>query len=797
MARFYIPQEINRSQINQGLINIFSRLDDSTSILLWRNVEDSLNYVVLRPEGIHLVRSLVCSSPIRKVELYADWTCQNGSIIPNQYRKVISDGNSLTAFLKEGMPAILSREDLVSTKGIEFREDLKVFPVIVWPGANLIDCERHAWVWICDSGEELRRYVTQPRRRWQRDKAQVSLRLNTNEMERLARLLNLSYVNLSVLSSSQENVIAGFREIPNNYEIAAVVTGKRFYGRKKEIGNLIEYVRSGKHVSVFGLQRVGKTSLVNEAMRQLKEIHDPSTIFVSMNLNSIPLKRQRFNDFVRDFLLTLLESLSQALAQNPKLASIEKEVNSYFGKMNRPVDIVRGLGKLFRRIIAEAGAKKLVVFLDELQVLGEADDTAGSQQPMFDQFIRAIGEIAKQSSLSFIFGGRYRVLEFNERYDWQLLKLCHPLELGFLDPTSAGELIQAPSRGYLDWDSQACKHLLSLTGGHPYFLQYLCSRIVRVMNAKRANRVVKDDVDFVIQEFVSSSTEQDKVRLLYADFERDQRVVARIFKGLPAGSWRTLGEIQGYVQQFSRKCKDQKIRKLCEHLALSQILEKRIGDPMNPMYRLNVGLLGIVFPADAEEGPKLAMPDLLDQIVMRQLQQGEENEKVEFKGSARIDLGRLFLGDGELVQNDKVLVEGFLSAAAGFFNSEGGCVVIGVLEKSKFGHVATKHPDWIEQKNIILIGIDHESVHYKDGWDGYQRMLSQHVENHLGVSAATDFTFRKENYNGKDLCIVRITPGHLWCYLDGDKFLVRINNQTKTLYGREMDDYKRKHLERS
>jgi len=76
-------------------------------------------------------------------------------------------------------------------------------------------------------------------------------------------------------------------------------------------------------------------------------------------------------------------------------------------------------------------------------------------------------------------------------------------------------------------------------------------------------------------------------------------------------------------------------------------------------------------------------------------------------------------------------------------------------------------------------------------------MLSQHVENHLGVSAATDFTFRKENYNGKDLCIVRITPGHLWCYLDGDKFLVRINNQTKTLYGREMDDYKRKHLERS
>jgi hypothetical protein len=50
------------------------------------------------------------------------------------------------------------------------------------------------------------------------------------------------------------------------------VTGKDFCGRKKELSLLREYIQSSARVYILGERRIGKTSLIFEAIRPLRSL---------------------------------------------------------------------------------------------------------------------------------------------------------------------------------------------------------------------------------------------------------------------------------------------------------------------------------------------------------------------------------------------------------------------------------------------------------------------------------------------------------------------------------------------
>lgn len=55
----------------------------------------------------------------------------------------------------------------------------------------------------------------------------------------------------------------------NPFVYGRVITGKEFFGRAKLIKHIQGYIRSGQHVVIFGERRIGKTSLIVEAIRRL------------------------------------------------------------------------------------------------------------------------------------------------------------------------------------------------------------------------------------------------------------------------------------------------------------------------------------------------------------------------------------------------------------------------------------------------------------------------------------------------------------------------------------------------
>ena len=75
--------------------------------------------------------------------------------------------------------------------------------------------------------------------------------------------------------------------INNPYDFTNIANGQLFKGRRADIAKLIGNICSGTHTVVFGLQRMGKTSLVEHVMKEVLPLKDELR-------NSTTLREDRF-----------------------------------------------------------------------------------------------------------------------------------------------------------------------------------------------------------------------------------------------------------------------------------------------------------------------------------------------------------------------------------------------------------------------------------------------------------------------------------------------------------------------
>jgi len=168
----------------------------------------------------------------------------------------------------------------------------------------------------------------------------------------------------------------------------------------------------------------------------------------------------------------------------------------------------------------------------------------------------------------------------------------------------------------------------------------------------------------------------------------------------------------------------------------------------------------------------------------------EESKNLEFKGSLSVNLNRYLLGDGKLEKEESILKEGVLKTIVAFLNTNGGDVVVGVLEKNKFENAdEEKVSDCTEYKNKIVFGIDIE--YSKDEWDGYLQYLTSLIEKRIsGEIIDSELVGIKQlKYKNKDICSINISPSDNKQFLDGKEFYIRRENRTILLEGPEIDIY--------
>jgi hypothetical protein len=291
---------------------------------------------------------------------------------------------------------------------------------------------------------------------------QIVLVLLDGDSEPLLRRTSSPFYSLVVIGcEEQERVLESRRpsgelldlisaQIPISnlapYETRAPVTGSRFFGREYEMSRIIG--NPDTNHAILGIRRIGKTSLLREVQRILKEEQDPAHIVYlecsdllstddyvrevvrKLNPRELPrLHMQKFVFFFPDFLERM------ARARKTKIIFLLDEVDNL-------VIMQRGDWELFRMLRASAnkGACQYII--------------AGFREAMREQYLL--------DSPFYNFAQEVRLNEFTRRQAQDLI--ITPMENLRVRIKNKDEVV---GRIYEE------------TAGHPNLIQYYCMILLR------------------------------------------------------------------------------------------------------------------------------------------------------------------------------------------------------------------------------------------------------------------------------------------------------------------------------
>jgi len=426
-------------------------------------------------------------------------------------------------------------------------------------------------------------------------------------------------------TESVEQQLVRLHAMDNPYDFATTANSKTFKGRRHEMDELLASIESGTHSAVFGLQRMGKTSLIEQGLATELEKRPSlrNTLLVAkVDMQRLGGAEVRYKDFVHSIFEAVVEQLNlHGLGRAvPNLRNLTRELLT-------PNRYQRGdrteFFSLFAKVLASlasASNRRIVLFIDEFSEIRKVieqnkitlrnNPTRTANLLPHDMyidvpFIHHIGSLLKDPALkrqlTVIVLVRPFIAEYDDREGLQLLKLMKPITIRHLDETSAKELITEPLETYLSYEEGAVDYLLALTAGHPYLLQFMLKLIVDRMKQDARPTITRADIDGLRERMVSDGPEYDaQFAVLVSDYSVDEIThpkEARLGKGLLAlvsqiaqreAGWAASGELFSALARHN--VPEEKTASLLSQLTRTRILdEENFDDELK--YRLSIPLV--------------------------------------------------------------------------------------------------------------------------------------------------------------------------------------------------------------
>jgi type I restriction enzyme R subunit len=148
--------------------------------------------------------------------------------------------------------------------------------------------------------------------------------------------------------------------------------------------------------------------------------------------------------------------------------------------------------------------------------------------------------------------------------------------------------------------------------------------------------------------------------------------------------------------------------------------------------------------------------------------ENDEDFAVEFKSTARWDVRE--------AKPSKIMEDSIVKTVAGFLNTDGGTLLIGVGPDRK------------------VVGLDHDYARVKPpNGDGFVNWLTTHLTNAVGATAVMRSRARIAVHDGHEICRLDVAPSTrpVWARTSRDDrvFFVRMNNSTRPLPDTDLDAY--------
>ena len=236
------------------------------------------------------------------------------------------------------------------------------------------------------------------------------------------------------------------------YETSKPVTGSRFFGREFETRRILQGADS--NFAIMGIRRIGKTSLMREIERQLKEQaqergdEDAGQRIIFMDCSAISSPAHFMQEVVRKLRPQELTRLSS------------KQFPIYFPDF---------LGRMAQRY-----GGPLVFFLDEFdKVLTWHDED--------DSLLNALRASSNQGQSRYVVGGFREVMRAFSNLDSPLYNFARPVRLKEFSREQTAAMVLGPLEKLgvrFERPNDVVDRIFDETAGQPNLIQFYCSILV-------------------------------------------------------------------------------------------------------------------------------------------------------------------------------------------------------------------------------------------------------------------------------------------------------------------------------
>jgi AAA+ ATPase superfamily predicted ATPase len=537
MARFF-GNHLDQKPVDRTILQWLTSLPNNFFVFVEVEGGDfQVDFLVIKQTGIFNVEAKHWH--VRTASIDSDWELIGGKLLPSPVMQAREQSDRVAAYLLLQSDRFLDRD-----KSDAFREakgDFKIFPVVALshkrvPAALPV----HPYFKIVTYPNALTMHLT--RFEWQPKVPENRrvLRLEKREILGLVDLLRLEEVNSETLkpivarpsvsratsepalapaASPTQSVLfqaAAAAVTDSPYQYTYTVTGDAFYGRDRELERIKLALVSDppRPVAIVGLQRTGKSSLALESIRRNVELNTGTSV-LSFDFRRLWQEGLKQEEDVAKELLTQMKDHSDAPVA-------ERVIEAYREAANKQEVIDQR--RLFRKGLEEYRRRnsRVILFLDECQeIAGAIGD------PRFGSFFSFLGSLCKDAALALrtIIVSRPTFFELDPIRQINLGRLFEIITIGPLDEASALPIVER-GQNWLQFMPDAKKHILFLTGRHPFWLQFLCHKIFERWVFEKTSALSREFIEATFKEIVQDPGCRPQFYLLFQEVEKDEMAFA-------------------------------------------------------------------------------------------------------------------------------------------------------------------------------------------------------------------------------------------------------------------------------
>ena len=329
------------------------------------------------------------------------------------------------------------------------------------------------------------------------------------------------------------------------YETRAPVTGSRFFGREYETSRILG--NPDTNHAILGIRRIGKTSLLREIERILKENEDPAHV-VYLECSDLLSS----DDYVREVVRKL----------NPReLPRLHLQKYVFFFP-----DFLERMGRAYK--------SKIIFLLDEV------DNLVIMQRGSWELF-RMLRASANKGACQYILAGFREAMREQYLLDSPFYNFAQEIRLSEFTRRQAHDLILTPMgnlRVRIKNQDEVVGRIYDETAGHPNLIQYYCMILLRHLDRTGEREISPKNLIDVY------SDEGFKSHLLTSFMQntenRDRAMVYAVLMALAEGESR--GFSHSFIDAALRKrgiiLPQDDIDEACNVLTLAGVLSQKGRD---------------------------------------------------------------------------------------------------------------------------------------------------------------------------------------------------------------------------